>query len=143
MTNFEKYKDEIMKIQNYDFCFDGKKITPCIGQCEQCVFNIDDCIDTKIKWLYGDKMLFLSIEEQNFCEILQEGYITRDQDGKLYLSTILPDKCSYIKKWVISDDICKTDEDICFIHLNDNYFSFIKWENEEPWSIKKLLELSI
>lgn len=59
MTNFEKYKDEIIKIATESNSFpalkDGK-IVACISiTCEECDFdNRGDCRENQFDWLYED-----------------------------------------------------------------------------------------
>jgi hypothetical protein len=55
MTNFEKYKDDLMKIEGcFAFNKNTKKITRCDGSiiCEHCLFDTEHpCENSKIKWL--------------------------------------------------------------------------------------------
>ena len=55
MTNFEKYKDDLMEIEG-EFAFNKntREILRCDGRisCEDCLFNEGNCAESdKIKWL--------------------------------------------------------------------------------------------
>lgn len=59
MTNFEKYKDEILRIVTESHGNPAKKdgvVVPCIGlTCEECDFNDrGDCDRDRFNWLYKD-----------------------------------------------------------------------------------------
>lgn len=58
MTNFEKYKDEIIKIateSNEAPAIQNGMLTACRGlPCEECDFNEDNCVTSLFNWLYED-----------------------------------------------------------------------------------------
>lgn len=58
MTNFEKYKDEILRIateSNEAPAMEGGMLTACRGlPCEECDFNEDNCVTSLFNWLYED-----------------------------------------------------------------------------------------
>ena len=56
-------------------------------------------------------------------------YIARDKNGLIFLFSKKPSKCDY--SWIGYNDIA-----FPYYHL----FQFIKWEDEEPYSIEELLE---
>ena len=56
-------------------------------------------------------------------------YIARDKSGLIFLCSKKPSKCDY--SWIGYNDIA-----FPFDHL----FQFIKWEDEEPYSIEDLLK---
>ena len=58
-------------------------------------------------------------------------FIARDEDGELYVY-----RKKTTKKGDIWTDHCGNANFRAFNHL----FQFVKWEDEEPWSIKELLE---
>ena len=85
MTNFEKYKDDLMKIEG-SFAFDKEQqkivgcrdsadgIDECID-CEDCLFNNTQyCFESdKIKWLYSEyKESVLSDDELELINILSK-----------------------------------------------------------------------
>lgn len=76
MTNFEKYKDDLMKIEG-DFAVDRntRKIVECSTlDCVDCIFNEKSCFDTgKIKWLCEEyKPPVLSDDELELINILSK-----------------------------------------------------------------------
>jgi hypothetical protein len=77
MTNFEKYKDNLMKIEGC-FAFDKntKKIIRCADSisCEHCLFDTKNCCEkSKIKWLYEEyKEPTLSDDELELINILNK-----------------------------------------------------------------------
>lgn len=65
MTNFEKYKDDIMKLGISDLKLNGGKLYLCKGGCLDCEFNVDgyedydesihnSCDIEYTKWLYSE-----------------------------------------------------------------------------------------
>lgn len=143
MTNFEKYKDDLIKIEG-SFAFDKEqqkivgcrdsadRIEECID-CEDCLFNNTQyCFESdKIKWLYEEyEKPILSDDELELIKILSKingkkyRYITRN-GNRIFLFSDKPpidkygvrftDKCNYL----IIDD--RKDA--------KNLFSNIKYED--------------
>lgn len=56
-------------------------------------------------------------------------YIARDKSGLIFLCSKKPSKCDY--SWIGYNDIA---------FPFDNLFQFIKWEDDEPYSIEELLK---
>ena len=89
MTNFEKYKDDLMKIEG-DFAFDRntEKIVRCDNciNCGDCMFNSTGCLDSdKIYWLCKEhRESILSNGELELIKALNKAmgkeykYIARD-----------------------------------------------------------------
>lgn len=83
MTNFEKYKDNLIKIEG-DFAFDKntKEIVGCNTldgverriDCVDCIFNEGNCFESdKIKWLYSEhEEPILSNDELELINILSK-----------------------------------------------------------------------
>ena len=83
MTNFEKYKDDLMKIEG-SFAFDKntREIVGCDTSdgvercivCEDCLFHEGDCFESdKIKWLYSEyKEPILSNDELELIKVLSK-----------------------------------------------------------------------
>lgn len=137
MTNFEKYKDEILDITKSSWVKVTKdgKVTSCSAECGNCIFyynNVGGCRNAFIKWLYAEAKLTLTAKERAFCEMVTEGYIARDEDGSLYIYANEPPKRE--EQWC---------SDVDLIPLNNEYFSFITWEDKSLWSIKELLKLEV
>ena len=83
-------------------------------------------------WEQKKKAPKLTLEESAFCEIMGNGFIARDKSGYLY--------CSWLKPTKLSD---RWDFHANYRSLSSAYFPFIKWDDEEPWSIKDLLNLEV
>ena len=137
MTNFERYKDEILNIAKIGLVKITKsgEITTCSGKCNDCILypeEVKECRNELIEWLYAEVKPNLTAKERAFCEIVNEGYIARDKDGELYIYANEPPKRE--EQWC---------SDVDFIPLNNEYFSFIIWEDEKPWSIEELLKLEV
>lgn len=140
MTNFEKYKDEILPLakNNWGFAFRMNKITACkLSECENCIFT-GSCIANRIKWLYEEYQEpapKLTKAERGFCEIVETGYIARD---------LVNNSISYYSaKPYIDSHNYFWNSPYTSIELSPEYFSFIKWEDKKPWSIEDLLKLEV
>lgn len=151
MTNFEYYKDEILKyLSENNFAdmavsWDGK-----ILQCAEC--NCDNCVykgkgkfcneDLIIKWLYEEykerkePVTLTTFEKELLNKALQENYhyIVRDADSDLYVFSNKPIKEKDRDYWNSDYD---WERFSTFIHAG--LFNFIKWEDEEPWKIEDIL----
>ena len=77
MTNFEKYKNEIMKIateSNEAPAMEDGMLTACRGlSCEECDFNEDNCVTSFFNWLYEDDR-----EQELTCSSCK--HASRDQE---------------------------------------------------------------
>ena len=91
MTNFEKYKDDLMKIEG-EFAVDKytRGIVKCNSniECEDCLLNSGCSEKDKMKWLYEEyKKPILSDDELELIKALNKAmgkeykYIARDTDG--------------------------------------------------------------
>lgn len=146
MMNIEKYIDDILKTTNCDFGFNkhDRKIIECDARfCDECLFNPKynkedepSCNVAKLKWLVSEykqsSIKLTRLEYGILNHILNNtdySYIARERDGALFIYKDKPVKTTYY--WDCSD---VND----FKYFND-LFPFIKWEDEEPKSIKKLL----
>lgn len=140
MTNFEKYKDEILPLakNNQGFAFRMNKITACkLSGCENCIFT-GSCIANRIKWLYEEYQEpapKLTKKERVFCEIVRHGYIARDENGSIACHFPEPQKNIPRHSWHNFYNYK--------IFLDENSFSFIEWKDEKPWSIEDLLKLEV
>lgn len=141
MRNVDKYKDELIRMANESNIVQ----VSCRGDVIQDESKANGLFCSKrasssfIKWLYEECTFKLSALELEILRYFYEdgyGYIARDKDNDLFLYKILPVKS--IDSWVIGcDEPCRS-----FQTLNDfrNLFSFVKWEDEEPTSIKEILD---
>lgn len=73
----------------------------------------------------------LTPKERAFCEVIQSGYIARDEDGQISWYGFEP--CKEHTAWIGPN----------WNALKENEFPFIKWEDEKPWSIEDLLKLEV
>lgn len=150
MKNKEKYFDQIIQatikhsycafvkkhMKDYDFKlkeykeFGNKKL--CSGkECEKCKEHF-------ITWLEQEYIEEpkLSHDEYVILKNVNDIYywITRDRNGDLYLHSHKPSKEKYY--WDYKGLSISIDEYLPFT----NIFLFIKWEDEEPYEIKALLD---
>ena len=147
MTNFEKYKDEILEIVEYgdiaSIAIDNKKNKPqyCSGtQCSQCIrYDNGHCSSRNLfKWLYEEAkepLPTLTLKERAFCEIVKSGYIARDRDESLWVFSERPYERDGI--WTCED------EDVYLINITREVFKFIDYKSRKAWSIEELLQLEV
>lgn len=101
MTNFEIYKDDLMKIKGrFAFNKNTRKIVKCDSRisCGNCIFNSKDCFESdKIEWLYSEyEPPVLSDDEFELIKALSKvnrkeyKYIARDTYGVIRLFEIKP-----------------------------------------------------
>ena len=145
MKNFEKYENEVKEIygrEDHIAVVNGKPIS-CYGLelCDKCDFyKKGDCEKRRIEWLYSEykepiKLSRLEYEILKKAKEFQYKYIARDENGNLYAYQDQPKKngdywsdgCftgSYIADWLFC-------------------FKFVKWEDEEPYSIDELMKCEV
>lgn len=89
---------------------------------------------------YKQSKLKLTKRERAFCEVVRDGYLARDETGSLYLYEHKPYKGYHLWLMDISPGSCvMVDRYERFFPL----FDFIKWEDEEPYSVKEMLEWEV
>ena len=145
MLNAEKYKKEILKIVEEGYYFAVSKdrqyiVRSCAGfTCENCIFNGDNncCYNlSRMKWLLSEYKESIKLTRLEF-EILKwldkEGYkfIVRSPSDNLMAHDSIPKKV--LNGW-ISENRYKT------LTSFNELLHFIKWEDEEPTSIKQVLK---
>lgn len=138
MTNFEKYKDEILKIsKETKVAVDKTRNTPtkCLNiSCEKCLLYPQCDEEAFVKWLYAEHQEpapKLTAEEYAFCKIATNGYIARNERGSLHIYSEKP--VQNISGW----------RALNWKELNRDYFQFITWESGKAWGINELLELEV
>ena len=101
MTNFEKYKDDLMEIEG-EFAFNKntREVVRCDNciECEDCLFISRNCAEIdKIKWLCEEyKEPILSDDELELIKAISKvankeyKYVARDGDGTIKLFEIKP-----------------------------------------------------
>ena len=154
MKNREKFAKEILDIacEGKTFAVTKDNKVGCCDDinCEQCLFNKTDsyvgfCDDEKrMQWAeseYVEKPT-ITIKEKMFLDLLLPNckYIARDNiNNNLYIYYNKPRRNSMKESWI-------TDNSNYFYVSRDMYgnmFDFIKWEDEEPWSIEDLKKLKV
>lgn len=151
MTNYEFYKDEILKItEKGRVALINGKVACCDMECCKCDLRNDNqscnlrndnqsCSSRFIRWLYEKHVEKpkLTKSEKAFLECTKLKYIARDKNGKLYgfMNVIL----KYDFSWVSAQN-CKYIEIESFFNVK---FPFIKWEDKFPWTVEKLLKLEV
>ncbi len=147
MKNREKFAKEIL-----DIACKGNRIAvkhnsdiPCVCnniECEECLFDLyDDCKEGLENWCeseYVEKPTITS-REKAFLDLLLSKwkYIVRNKDAILYVFDEMPKKES--DYWRIKDISGLYNHRDIF----GDMFAFIKWEDEEPWSIEDLKKLEV
>lgn len=145
MTNFEFYKEQLKEIGSIDFGMtkDGT-VKHCYKMdCSDCKFYspIEDCAVMELEFLYAEhkKQPKLTKKERSLCELYETGYISRDCNGDIGWYIDKPGKESD-QRWTC----CKGWDNFNQMGYSKNInFDFIKWEDEEPWSIEDLLKLEV
>lgn len=140
MTNFEKYKDEILGIsRSQAIAINKRRNAPekcSYSVCSECLLHEGKSCNQKaiFQWLYSEYQEpapKLTAEEYAFCKIATNGYIARNERGSLYIYGGKP--VQNISGW----------RALNWKELNRDYFQFITWESGKAWSINELLELEV
>lgn len=134
-TNMEHFRSEIEEMRYVFAVIDGE-IKSCDDTvCNDCAFR-GKCMQNMNKWLMSEYKPepVLTEREKGFVECIKDGYIARDHEGTLEWYKEKPQKLYGC--WLYS-------KDQTIIYLNREMFSFITWEDEEPWSIERLRELKV
>lgn len=142
MTNFEFWKDEILRIcreyESIPAIVKGRPI-PCSDvKCDNCDIYAA-CAINIIEWLYDEHVekINLTKRERAFCELIEKGWVGRDPDGSLHWYESKPEK--FRERWVLNIGISS----ILNLKTLNLDFEFIKWEDKEPWSVEDLLKLEV
>ena len=153
MKNREKFAKEILNVacngrlmavtkDNEVVCCDNINCESCMF--ESLVGRSQACSDRLREWAeseYVEKPTITS-REKNFLDLIVSKwkYIARDKDKNLYVFDSLPSKGD--NGWR-SENILMCDYCNIFKKLFGDMFDFIKFENEEPWSIEDLKKLEV
>ena len=148
MKNREKFAKEILDIACEGNRFGVTKLGEVIScsntDCSKCLFNNDiDCDVSLKRWSeseYIEKPTITS-KEKIFLDLIlpQYKYVARDNDtNKLFLFIDRPSKC--FTYWL--SELKDSAYELLYRPL-DIKFDFIKWEDEEPWSIEDLKNLEV
>lgn len=144
MLNAEKYKKEILEITEKGYYFAVSKdkqniVGRCDGiECKNCIFDDDECAYnlSRMKWLLSEykEPIKLTRLEFEILKWLDKGgykFIVRSPSDNLMAHDSIPKKV--LNGW-ISENRYKT-----LTSFND-LLHFIKYEDEEPTSIKQVLK---
>lgn len=149
VTNYEYFKDEIIELVT-----DGDNIALRDGRpvrcgnmrgCDICGFSSvsGNCCGPRKAWLNAEHIEKpkLTKKERQFCELVETGWIARDCCGHLnyrpYDNKPHKDLCGLNWK---GDLLTGTVLHCINVTLPIN-FSFITWDDKEPWSVEELLKL--
>lgn len=146
MLNAEKYRDELKSLNDedklwcsafnkYDMTFDS-----CLDvKCENCAFSGGKgCNNARYNWILSEyvETILLTELEYNILKFLSDNtsnmYIARDKKGSLYLYDFEPCKSNTDSWWIGKGATQLTPF--------NKLFKFIKWEDEEPYAIKDILD---
>lgn len=139
MLKIEKIKDEILNfnLANDNLrCYLARATTKqnCdIHECHRPSLRCEECLKVSLTNLLEEykKPVKLSKFEYEYLKFAKENeynFIARDKNGTLFLYAGKPFKCENV--WSYLGNVL-----IVFIEL----FEFVKWEDEEPYSIDEIL----
>lgn len=143
MLNAEKFRKEILEnsnvVSDFSMSKDKHTIKKCLGVCDDCFFHEagDHCSNVKVKWLLSEykEPVKLSKLEYDILKYLSDNtrhmYITRDGNGNIFLYDVEPEKSKSAPWW--------TGRGMCQMTMFNKLFQFVQWKDEEPKSIKKIL----
>ena len=145
MLNAEKFKDELLELSNQNIAFAVRRenqnaVVRCdsIKRCTDCLFGRGRCSVNSTKWLLSEykEPVKLSRLEHDILKYLSDNtrhmYIIRNKDGKLFLYDTEPKKIEYNGRW--------GGRGVHGMVMFNKLFQFVQWSDEEPTSIKEVLE---
>ena len=130
MTNFEKWKDEILKIkrEDYEVAVKDGVPKPCVGICNKCEFERESPCSAKfVEWLlaeYQEPAPKLTKREREFLECFSakdRKAISRYTGGKLA--------------------VINTTYSLCEAEINSEMFPFVG--SDKVWMFEDLLKLEV
>ena len=134
MKNIEKYCDELLNLEdNIDCYFTEQIMKEECGDKKSC----DECRKALIKWLNEEykEPVAISADEKVILRNLPEEfkYIARDSNTDIFIYKTKPTK--KLSAWIntVTSSIAPFD-------LYNHLFQFVKWEDDEPYSIEELLK---
>ncbi len=140
MTNYEKYKNQIIELTARGNCIGllNGKIANCNSiHCVHCGFDkMEDCYNARRDWLNAEyiEKPKLTQREWHLCKAIETGWIARNESGLLYRFEEKPSK---------SGEIWFHPGIMLSLRIVPDCFEFIQWQDEEPWSIEDLLKLEV
>lgn len=143
MLNAEKFKDEINEeylnlLKRNVIDGDGNRMNKAIKTIafKHCGKQLCGASST-FKWLCEEykEPVKLSKLEYDILKYLSDNtvhmYITRDGNGNIFLYDVEPEKSKSAPWW--------TGRGMCQMTMFNKLFQFVQWKDEEPKSIKKIL----
>lgn len=146
MTNYEFYKEEILQMCREG---DGVRVFALANPNKLYKHNGNPCCSCScelLEWLYAEhvKNPKLTKQERKFCELLEDKdcWFVRDSDETLCLFVDKPYKEDGEDMWWVDKTgaAIMTGDDLSIFEVK---MTFIKWEDEEPWSVEELLKLEV
>jgi hypothetical protein len=146
MTNYEYFKDEIIEllVSGREMAVEDDKPIACKDtSCCRCDLYgknppLISCEPAVKAWLNAEHIEKpkLTKKERMFCELYGIGWIAMDADGTIWWHNNKPSNngCAWISSGRSYANIST---------LPDINFSFITWDDEEPWSVEDLLKLEV
>lgn len=139
MTNYEYHYKDFIKVVASSLGFKNGIPVACQDiECNECDLYEMACQDAALSWLLQEHNLKPKITRQEFeflCA-LNPGYIARDMDGELYWYIFKPVKGAYC--WIRNGVITRLEH-----QAFNTEFSFITWDDPEPWSVEDLRKLEV
>ena len=149
MNNFEFHKDAIEELFREKIAFavtENNVITTCRIGCSNCIFSTMNnphtvglsCGDRKMMWAMKEytEQPKLTKKEKQFVDMMgADTYLARSKGGSLFLYDLKPYKDEY--------DWCSH---ACYFPMSVFHgleFTFIRWEDKEPWGIDMLSKLGV
>lgn len=147
MKNFEYWEKELREIAedngrpSHISLVGGKPIACSKVECRNCDRYTNCTEKGLIKWLYAEHIEQPKINKRTkmfFDAIEKTGWVARDRSGGLYYYAKKPTKGN--RDWFIEADIMSyfSLRTLLFLTLD-----FIKWEDEEPWSVEDIRKLEV
>ncbi len=143
MTNFEKYKEELLKGKDAIDKRTNKPEYCWMISCDDCKLEANltkrDCTPALVEWgLKEAEEIELTERQKAFCQMVRTGWLAADKDGNLFYYEDKPPirSESYEGIWATNGKMAKAKP----IYLNDMFpkFPFITWESG-CFSIEELL----
>ena len=141
MKNKEKYFNKILEaFINGEGCVfkisNIYKRDSCTG------ISCDECAEITKQWLEQEykEHVKLTRNEKAILESLDNkwSWIARDECNSLGVYSVAPVKGVDVRYWVL-----RTEGDFESLNAFKHLFQFIKWEDEEPYSIEELLKCEV
>lgn len=152
MTNFEYYKEEILKIINdksaFGVCKNSNQPIACENSlCDICIAEgVGLCDKAIYPWLYAEytEQPKLTKKERQFCELVETGWITKNLHGSIeYWACTKKPNSLPDGEWLGFSDYNFTIGSICISYFDIMKQTFSFMTDKEPWSIEDLLKLEV